>query len=148
MFKNMKKQLNNEKGLTLIELLAVIVILAIIAAIAVPAIGNIIGNSKDKAILADAANVLAGAKIARTDGACKTAADTGDTDGDNCTSVELTGYVENAKGTYSASYNPSTNIWTVNYSDLANIREDSKYETAATEAGTITENALITLMQE
>ena len=42
MFKNMKKQLNNEKGLTLIELLAVIVILAIIAAIAVPAIGNII----------------------------------------------------------------------------------------------------------
>ena len=36
MFKNMKKQLNNEKGLTLIELLAVIVILAIIAAIAVP----------------------------------------------------------------------------------------------------------------
>ena len=51
MFKNMKKQLNNEKGLTLIELLAVIVILAIIAAIAVPAIGNIINNSKDKAVL-------------------------------------------------------------------------------------------------
>ncbi len=63
MFKNMKKQLNNEKGLTLIELLAVIVILAIIAAIAVPAIGKIINNSKEKAILADASNILAGQKL-------------------------------------------------------------------------------------
>ena len=63
MFKNMKKQLNNEKGLTLIELLAVIVILAIIAAIAVPAIGNIITNSEDKALKADAQNVLAAAKL-------------------------------------------------------------------------------------
>ena len=70
MFKNMKKQLNNEKGLTLIELLAVIVILAIIAAIAVPAIGKVIANSQDKAILADASNILAGAKIAVVDGAC------------------------------------------------------------------------------
>lgn len=72
MFKKLltKKLLKNQKGLTLIELLAVIVILAIIAAIAIPAIGNIISNSKDKAILSDAAGVLAGAKIAITDGAC------------------------------------------------------------------------------
>lgn len=72
MFKKLvnKKRLNNEKGLTLIELLAVIVILAIIAAIAIPAIGNIINKSKDRAILAEASNILAGAKIAYTDGAC------------------------------------------------------------------------------
>ncbi|MFJ8087769.1 prepilin-type N-terminal cleavage/methylation domain-containing protein [Lysinibacillus sp. NPDC095746] len=72
MFKKLlnKKLLKNQKGLTLIELLAVIVILAIIAAIAIPAIGNIISNSKDKAILSDAAGVLAGAKIAIADGAC------------------------------------------------------------------------------
>ena len=44
--KKMKQILKNEKGLTLIELLAVIVILAIVAAIAVPAIGNIIENSR------------------------------------------------------------------------------------------------------
>ncbi|UUV25635.1 MULTISPECIES: prepilin-type N-terminal cleavage/methylation domain-containing protein [Lysinibacillus] len=65
-----KKLLKNEKGLTLVELLAVIVILAIIAAIAVPAIGNIINKSKDRAILAEASNILAGAKIAYIDGAC------------------------------------------------------------------------------
>ncbi|MBO1913251.1 prepilin-type N-terminal cleavage/methylation domain-containing protein, partial [Microvirga sp. 3-52] len=67
----MKKQLNNEKGLTLIELLAVIVILAIIAAIAVPAIGNIIAKSNDRAILADASTVLSGAKLAIANNECK-----------------------------------------------------------------------------
>lgn len=39
----------NQKGLTLVELLAVIVILGVIAAIAVPAIGGIISSSKVKA---------------------------------------------------------------------------------------------------
>jgi len=39
----------NEKGLTLIELLAVIVLLGIIAAIAVPSIGGVIENSKKNA---------------------------------------------------------------------------------------------------
>lgn len=58
-----KKRLNNEKGLTLIELLAVIVILAIVAAIAVPAIGNIINNSEIKAVKADALNILNAANI-------------------------------------------------------------------------------------
>jgi type IV pilus assembly protein PilA len=40
------KLLKNQKGLTLVELLAVIVILGVISAIAVPAIGGIITNSK------------------------------------------------------------------------------------------------------
>ncbi|WP_218638959.1 prepilin-type N-terminal cleavage/methylation domain-containing protein [Paenibacillus sp. FSL H8-0548] len=39
----------NEKGLTLIELLAVLVIVGIIAAIAIPAIGGTIEKSKTKA---------------------------------------------------------------------------------------------------
>ena len=38
--KILQKRLKNEKGLTLVELLAVIVILGIIAAIAVPSIGG------------------------------------------------------------------------------------------------------------
>lgn len=67
----LNKKLKNEKGLTLIELLAVIVILAIIALIATPAIGNIISNSKSKAILSDATTIIAGAKTAIADGACK-----------------------------------------------------------------------------
>ena len=82
------KLLKNEKGLTLVELLAVIVILAIIA-IAVPAIGNIINKSKDRAILAEASNILAGAKIAYIDGACgKTAPD------NKCDKDELKEFVD------------------------------------------------------
>ena len=38
MFNTLKKRIKNEKGLSLVELLAVIVILAIVAAIAIPAI--------------------------------------------------------------------------------------------------------------
>ncbi|WP_153721339.1 prepilin-type N-terminal cleavage/methylation domain-containing protein [Sporosarcina cascadiensis] len=54
----LQKKLKNEKGLTLVELLAVIVILGIIAAIAIPAIGNIIDNSRVKAAKADAQNII------------------------------------------------------------------------------------------
>lgn len=63
MKKFMQKRLKNEKGMTLIELLAVIVILAIIAAIAIPAIGNIIENSRYNALKSDALNILSSASI-------------------------------------------------------------------------------------
>lgn len=63
MKKYLQKKLNNEKGMTLIELLAVIVIIAIIAAIAIPAIGNIIENSRHGAVKSDYQNALASANI-------------------------------------------------------------------------------------
>ncbi|MCH1626583.1 competence type IV pilus major pilin ComGC [Fredinandcohnia quinoae] len=62
----LKKLVKNEKGLTLVELLAVIVILGIIAAIAVPSIGAIIDNSKKDAHIANAQQMVSGAKIAVT----------------------------------------------------------------------------------
>jgi type IV pilus assembly protein PilA len=57
-----KQRIKNEKGLTLIELLAVIVILGIIAAIAIPSISGIIQNSKEDAVRADAITILNAAK--------------------------------------------------------------------------------------
>ncbi|MEH7223084.1 type II secretion system protein [Bacillus sp. JJ1566] len=60
----LKKYIKNQKGLTLIELLAVIVILGIIAAIAVPSIGNLINNTKEKAKVAEAVQIIDAAKLA------------------------------------------------------------------------------------
>lgn len=57
------QHVNNPKGLTLIELLAVIVILAIIAAIAVPTIGDVIGNSREKAAKADVVIIVNSANL-------------------------------------------------------------------------------------
>lgn len=63
MKKFLQKKLKEQKGMTLIELLAVIVIIAIIAAIAIPAIGNVIENSRYSAVKADATNSLSAASI-------------------------------------------------------------------------------------
>ncbi|KOS62788.1 prepilin-type N-terminal cleavage/methylation domain-containing protein [Lysinibacillus agricola] len=119
MFKKLvnKKRLNNEKGLTLIELLAVIVILAIIAAIAIPAIGNIINKSKDRAILAEASNILAGAKIAYADGVC---------DGDTkaCDESSLKDFVEGVDlptGT-KVTYDKTKKEWSIKYPRFEDIK--------------------------
>ncbi|OMC85697.1 hypothetical protein BK130_01335 [Viridibacillus sp. FSL H8-0123] len=110
MMNKIKKMIKNERGMTLIELLAVIVIIAIIALIAIPAIGNIINNSHDKAIISSAANIMEGAKLARTDGACTAA----------CTKENLADYVEGEDGVYSVAY--SDGVYTVTYDKLSTIK--------------------------
>lgn len=60
------KYLRKEKGMTLVELLAVLVILGIVAAIAVPAISNVIDNSRDKATVSEAVSIIEAAKLAST----------------------------------------------------------------------------------
>lgn|SRR5690606_3148109 len=66
MVKKIRQALKNEKGLTLVELLAVVVILGIISAIAIPSIGGLINNSKKDAHIANAQQMVNSAKLALT----------------------------------------------------------------------------------
>lgn len=64
MLKLVKKRLKEQKGMTLIELLAVIVILGIISAIAIPSILGLMDNSKKDAHVANARQMINSAKMA------------------------------------------------------------------------------------
>ncbi len=61
---SLRKFNKDEKGLTLIELLAVIVILGIIAAIAIPSVSAIIKNSERKSQMANAHELVDSARMA------------------------------------------------------------------------------------
>jgi type IV pilus assembly protein PilA len=142
MFKKImnKKLLKNQKGLTLIELLAVIVILAIVAAIAIPAIGNIINNSRDKAILSEASNILAGAKIANVDQKCTVSGDS-----ITCTADQLKDFVEGVtldpKDKAVLNVSSSSKEWTITYLRLKDVKQE-KYKTGIDADNSITETNL------
>ena len=61
--KKWMKKFKNERGLTLVELLAVIVILAIVAIIAFVFIGGVIENSKKDAHISNAQQIISAAKL-------------------------------------------------------------------------------------
>lgn len=60
---SVREMVKNQKGLTLIELLAVIVILAIIAAIAIPSISAIIRNTERNAHISNAHQMVDAARL-------------------------------------------------------------------------------------
>ena len=131
MFKKLmnKKLVKNEKGLTLVELLAVIVILAIIAAIAVPAIGNIIENSRYNAVKSDALNVITAGTLYYTDNP------NGEADTKDQVTVEKlieTGYLENPGSIGSSATvknaNPKTLKGNAQFSDKTITFEDNTME--------------------
>ncbi|MBS4194834.1 type II secretion system protein [Lederbergia citri] len=66
MFEKLRKLLKNQRGLTLVELLAVVVILGIISAIAVPSIGGLINNSKKDAHIGNAQTMVNAVKLMAT----------------------------------------------------------------------------------
>ncbi|MCM3572065.1 type II secretion system GspH family protein [Mesobacillus subterraneus] len=108
MLKAIKKKMKDQRGLTLVELLAVVVILGIISAIAVPSIGGLIDNSKKDAHVGNAQQMVNAAKLATT-------ADQGLLKGDDFLTLEYLiskGYLETIKnpdkeGEYLDGDNPS-----------------------------------------
>lgn len=64
----MEKLKKDERGMTLVELLAVVVILAIVGVIAFVAIGNVIENSKKDAHIANAQQVISAAELYEASG--------------------------------------------------------------------------------
>lgn len=98
------KQLKDERGLTLVELLVVVVILGIIAAIAVVAIGGIIENSRKDAMVADAKQMVSAAKLYTAQNAFK-----GDkilefkTPGEGSTNVDMTSYISTLKDPFNSN---------------------------------------------
>jgi type IV pilus assembly protein PilA len=91
MLQNMKSFMTKwkqQKGLTLVELLAVIVILGIIAGIAVPSVNGIINNSKEDAHEANIDMIEAAGKLAKISGL-----NPGE-DGYTVTELQTEGYLE------------------------------------------------------
>ncbi|RHW40641.1 prepilin-type N-terminal cleavage/methylation domain-containing protein [Neobacillus notoginsengisoli] len=130
MFKSLKKKMKDQRGLTLIELLAVIVILGIIAAIAIPAIGGLISKTKDDAKVSEALQIISAAKLAHASNATVQEWD----------QVALADMVENVKDPdgFTVKYSPTTKKYSIVGHHSAAII-DSGY-TATTE---VTETELL-----
>ncbi|MGL5530811.1 MAG: type II secretion system protein [Culicoidibacterales bacterium] len=107
----MFKTIKNQKGITLVELLAVMVIVGIIAAISIPAIGNLIENTRKDAFVATAQSIQDAARIVATqDAACnKTCTVAFDATATADTTVDGTSYIENMPSDVTDAYVVVTN---------------------------------------
>jgi len=143
MLKAIKRKMKDQRGLTLVELLAVVVILGIFSAIAVPSIGGIINKTKDDAKVAEALQIINAAKLSHASNSSLTSWKHTKAATDDATVGKLSSMVENVKGdsddyivtfdgtTYSitkhpgvgvvkeiSSYNASTNTTVATEADL------------------------------
>ncbi|MFS0822530.1 pilin [Bacillus sp. 1P02SD] len=110
----LKKYLKNQKGLTLIELLAVIVILGIIAAIAVPSIGKLIDNTKDKAKVAEAIQIIDAARLAHATNSNQTTWTHSAAEGDAEGTIYLNDYLDSVDDTsYTVTYDTDTKLYSI-----------------------------------
>lgn len=98
----MFKTIKNQKGITLVELLAVMVIVGIIAAISIPAIGNLIENTRQDAFIATAKNLQESARLvaAQNDQKCTSSCQINFTATDDAGAViGGANFIENLNGT-------------------------------------------------
>jgi type IV pilus assembly protein PilA len=121
-----RSKLKEQKGFTLIELLAVIVILGIIAAIAVPSIGKVISNAKDKAKIEEAIQIIDAAKLAyANDSTVASWSDDG-------TNNALSQYISKLQDkTWTVSYDLTTNIYTIKGHESAPLVKSTYTDTTA-----------------
>ncbi|MBS8265080.1 prepilin-type N-terminal cleavage/methylation domain-containing protein [Mesobacillus boroniphilus] len=127
MLKALKEKMKDQRGLTLIELLAVIVILGIIAAIAIPSIGGIINKSKNDAKVAEAVQIINAAKLAHSS----------KSDVVSWTHTTLGDYVSNVKDAgldYVVDYDATNKRYTIKNHDAASIVTHAATDTTVTEA--------------
>jgi type IV pilus assembly protein PilA len=118
-----KKMLENQRGLTLIVLLAVIVILGIIAAIAVPSIGNDIDNTEKKATVSEGIQIINAAKIAQTE----------NPDSISFNESVLSTYVDNVEVDDGFTVAYESGVYKITEHEAVSIL-DTKIKTEATEA--------------
>ncbi|KAB2334086.1 prepilin-type N-terminal cleavage/methylation domain-containing protein [Bacillus mesophilum] len=133
MFQKLRNTLKNQKGLTLIELLAVIVILGIIAAIAIPSIGGLINKTKNDAKVAEAVQIISSAKMYVTTNPTATTLDFDD----------LESYLDNVKDeTFTVTVSKDATSGKFDYKitnhDAAPIVKDSATATEVTEQELLT----------
>ncbi|MGG3560469.1 prepilin-type N-terminal cleavage/methylation domain-containing protein [Neobacillus rhizosphaerae] len=122
MFQKLKNKLKDQRGLTLIELLAVIVILGIIAAIAIPTISGVIDRSKDDAKVAEALQILDAARLAHTDDSTKTSWVYNSSAGAGVDKEPLSKYISKVKDKdFTVNYNATTNTFTITGHESASV---------------------------